>query len=318
MFSKSLVPLDGSDRAATILNYLRYLVTPSSTSLVFLRAVSPQTTFTSTATYVATLYQHSAVSTPLPDVWADPVGEAVEIAHAYLEQMARPWRQQGISVETRVQTGMGGDVICEVAAACGADVIALTIHGSSGETARMAGTVVDHVVRHSHMPIIALRDPHPLRTVRLLRRILVPLDGSSDSETALALADSIAWGHDATLVLSRAVPPVTDIDEPDLYQWYDKIVREDLVSEAEAYLNTLKTTLDMNEVSCDTQVVIADTADAVLAAIKDNRADLVVLGAAAPRGFGHGMFGWTVDHVLRHATRPVLVMREGRNVAREM
>ena len=309
MFAKILVPLDGSDQAATILSHLRTLVTPPTTSLIFLRVVDPAVSLHTAAHYSAPVYQHTTVSSPLPNLWSAPLNEVVEVARAYLEQLATPWRRQGVAVETLVEVGQAGAAICDAALTYGTDAVAMTMHGASGVTSSLAGSVVAHVLRHATVPVLALRDTRPLHTVRAIQRILLPLDGSPHAEAALPLADTLAWEHEATLVLSRTVPPVTEIEDPDIYTCYHDTVRSELTNEAEAYLGGLKTALEANEAVCETQVVVADAAEGVLTAMKESRADLVVLGVSALRGFGHVLFGWTVDHVLRHATRPVLVMR---------
>ena len=68
------------------------------------------------------------------------------------------------------------------------------------------------MVRKSSLPVLVLRDAEIAKTSQLsgasFRKILVPLDGSQDSQAVLASATELARRTDAEVVLLRVIEPV--------------------------------------------------------------------------------------------------------------
>jgi nucleotide-binding universal stress UspA family protein len=60
----------------------------------------------------------------------------------------------GVPVETRVELGDPGHVICGVAQDLPASVVVLGTHGHSGIRRAIIGSTSDHVVRHAACPVL--------------------------------------------------------------------------------------------------------------------------------------------------------------------
>lgn len=81
-------------------------------------------------------------------------------AQAKLDRVAERLRERGVSVATRVTTGInaaGG--LLETLSGSRFDLMALTTHGRGGIRRMVLGSVADQVIRHSAKPVLVLRPP---------------------------------------------------------------------------------------------------------------------------------------------------------------
>ena len=82
---------------------------------------------------------------------------ALNSAKVYLEQMAAPLRKEGIRVNTMATVGRAGVTILGYAARHSTSMIAIATHGRSGLGQALYGSVADHVLRESGLPIFLVR-----------------------------------------------------------------------------------------------------------------------------------------------------------------
>lgn len=153
MFSKVLVPLDGSANAEAVLPHVLPLVRKGGGELILLRVV-PE----------------------VPEVDAlTPPAELIRDAESYL-------RALNFDARRIVRVGPVTDVIREVSGA--ASLIAMSTHGRSGISRLLFGSVTEEILRTASKPLFVARAPAD----REIRTILVPVDGSAHS---LAVLDSV-------------------------------------------------------------------------------------------------------------------------------
>lgn len=136
-------------------------------------------------------------------------------------------------------------------------------------------------------------------------RILVPLDGSEASETALVFVEHLANQHVRLLRIEQneylAVSPLmtgmyVDWENPDPEQ-----VRDELKSVAERLRN--------RGWIVEIEIRSGDAAEEIIACAED--ADLVVMTTHGRGAAGRVIFGSTADRVARHGTTPTLLLRVG-------
>ncbi len=137
-----LVPTDFSPGAEPALRWAATLAAASSAEILLLHVLD----FITPALMVAT---------PEMGVWIDD--EAVqrirsEAAAAIAGEAARLPRAR-----TLIRDGMPRSVILEVAAESRADLIVMGTHGRTGLTHMLLGSVAEHVVRHSSLPVLTVR-----------------------------------------------------------------------------------------------------------------------------------------------------------------
>lgn len=149
MFEKILICLDGSKLAEQILPYATEQAKRFNSKVVLLQA------FTIPSTVTAAGAQASpAVS---PDLIQEEAHRLEAEAKAYLEEVATPLREKGMDVVCITLQGTAGEVIVSYAQNEDADLIALATHGRSGLGRVIFGSVADHVLRESGLPILVIK-----------------------------------------------------------------------------------------------------------------------------------------------------------------
>lgn len=142
MYTKILVPLDGSPLAEAAIPHARALAECTSAQVILLRvAIDPGAEF--------------AFSDPS---LAEPLVEQMETeAKKYLGAKARELYRDGFRVVTMMREGPVAETILDVADEIGADVIAMCTHGRTGPARWLLGSVADRVVRGSRVPVMLIR-----------------------------------------------------------------------------------------------------------------------------------------------------------------
>jgi nucleotide-binding universal stress UspA family protein len=137
-----------------------------------------------------------------------------------------------------------------------------------------------------------------------LNKILIPLDGSSLAESAIAKALEVAGPRDTTLMLVRAAEAHTlpGLDPTE--------AQVEVVREAEEYLGTVAARLKEQGVSkVETSVWYGPAAPAIVDAARLRKADLIVMSTHGRSGLGRLILGSVAESVLRGTTTPILLLR---------
>ena len=143
----------------------------------------------------------------------------------------------------------------------------------------------------------------------MIRRLLVPLDGSELAEEALVTAGELAEGLNATLVLARVVPPPTPgrFYAPHLLEE----IEEAGCKEAEEYLQNVAKRLNRDRLSVETHVLSGDVVHTLLHFARREHCDLIVMSSHGMGGHGWEVFGSVAQKLLHAAPCPVLTVRAG-------
>lgn len=84
-------------------------------------------------------------------------GELLERIHAETEQEMRRLAARFPGARTVIREGMPRGAIIDVAKEVGADMIVMGTHGRTGLGHVLFGSVAEHVVRHSRIPVLTVR-----------------------------------------------------------------------------------------------------------------------------------------------------------------
>lgn len=203
MFTRILVPLDGSGCAAHALPVAARLARASRGSIILVRVVSTATEFWP---YLNPIPQATLLQTVIDADLAE--------AETYLSALTREPDLDGLPTDTVVLRGPTVPTLLSVARNYRADLIVLCSHSSSSRKRLGIGGVAEHVARHSPVPVLILREgdllatrfsadtAHPLRA-------LVALDGSTRAEATLeptaSLIAALAAPASGELHLARVV-----------------------------------------------------------------------------------------------------------------
>jgi nucleotide-binding universal stress UspA family protein len=147
----------------------------------------------------------------------------------------------------------------------------------------------------------------------MYQRILVPTDGSPLSRKAARSAVELARSLGAELVALNVVPRYpTSYFEGALTFSPDEVARVEArwSAEADALAQTVCALAAKAGVKAKAATVRSDlVAEAILAAAKKHRCDLIVMASHGRRGIRRLLMGSETQHVLTHGSVPVLVLR---------
>ena len=146
----------------------------------------------------------------------------------------------------------------------------------------------------------------------MFKNILVPTDGSEQSQSAVRSAVELAKLHGAKLTGIHVIP---DYHLLIAYEGaFDPITEERIEQEAKAratsYLAQIEEAANAAGVGCHTICETSDHPyDAILRAAESQGCDLIVMTSHGRKGLAAVLLGSETRKVLTHARVPVLVVR---------
>lgn len=147
----------------------------------------------------------------------------------------------------------------------------------------------------------------------MFKRILVATDGSALSKKAVKSAIALAAQNGAELVALTVVPryPKNYFDGAMVFT-HDDIARieKQWASSAQETLEAVSVLAQAAGVKIKTATTNSDlVADAVIAAARKHKSDLIVMASHGRKGIKRLLLGSETQHVLTHSNLPVLVLR---------
>jgi len=144
MYSKVLVPLDGSEVAECALNHMQTIVRGCNiVDVVLLRVISPTASYRESFATVSDLERVES--------------EERTAARAYLDATVKQLAEVGLNVQADMLSGDAAEAIVDYASDNGVDLIIMATHGRSGVRRWAMGSVADRVVRHASVPVLLAR-----------------------------------------------------------------------------------------------------------------------------------------------------------------
>lgn len=141
----------------------------------------------------------------------------------------------------------------------------------------------------------------------MIRRVLVPLDGSLLAERALLVAGNLVESLAGTLVVARVVAP-----RPDGRYYRAHLVQELIdaeTREAQGYLASTAERLRNDRLIVETVLLHGEVTAELLAAVEREHCDLIAMSSHGMSGLGSHVFGSVAQQLLHAASCPVLVVR---------
>ena len=206
--------------------------------------------------------------------------------------------------------------ILETEEKTGADLIVMATHGRTGIAHLILGSVAEKVVRESKRPVFTTRRGETLSGVKPFQKILVPVDISDPTNTALACARRIAEQSGGMVYPLHIVP--TDETELLLHDVYE--AREDKTSHKVNAVVAEKVARHKLAVLAEEHLagmqykpllqVSGDPAKTILEVETETHADLIVMTTHGVSGFFHLLLGSITEKMMREANCPVLAFRQ--------
>lgn len=291
MFSKILLPQDGSPLAELAVPYVKVL---------------------------AMAFQSQVTVLTVCEAARGPAGRANTsycnlVAHRIRERMADEL-PAGLrdNVKAAVVFGNPAREILRHAQVYSADLIAMATHGWSGLRRWVLGSVADRVIQAAGAPVFLVRgqkDLDPLSSRWPGAGLLVPLDGYPEAEHALPHAQELAAKMKLRVQLLRVAMP----DPSDRMSGMDLLYTEEIIeyikAGAEPYVALMARRLRDKGIVSSYKVAFGRPAEEILDVAKESGVDLIVMATHGFMGFKRLMLGSIADRVIRGADTPILVVR---------
>ena len=199
MFKKILVPIDGSEESRTIVRWAAGLARANKAEITLLSVIDPEE---------FRIVESTAIGPFSTDAPTEVIAEFVEKRKVELETEVETLRATGLAVGVIAIDGTPAETIAAEAKKLDADLIAMSTRRESALARGILGSVTDRVLHSTTTPLLILQ-PEDVEdgTVEtgFIRRIVVPLDGSTLSEQAVVPAVALARATCAELVFTEVV-----------------------------------------------------------------------------------------------------------------
>jgi len=306
MFSRILVPLDGSSRAERSLPVAARLARSGGATVVLARIIGLPTLF-------------GPDPSPLSDVEVALSNER-ETVTRYLEEVARRPELVGVTIQIEVAVAAAvAPALLDLIQSAHADLVVICSHGHTGFTRWRLGSVAQKIARHVTVPTLVLRAEGPSLvddSAGASRSIhaLAPLDGSPEAEAALEPADQLVAALAARARGALHLLHVVQVEDAPPASGASQSNQEALRPEAEQYLRVVAERFQrapLADIPLDVTSSVVFDPD-VAAAILDQSAkgyDMIAMASHGRSGLRLWMMGSVTERVLQTSDFPLLIVR---------
>jgi nucleotide-binding universal stress UspA family protein len=240
-------------------------------------------------------------------------------AEDYLAEVANRAFSTGTRITWHVHTAATRDVARSIAAhvdELGPGLIVMCTHGSSGVRDWIFGSIAQQVIGRRKAPVLLIppssSDPPPFAC----RRLLVPLDGSTEHEQGLAVAAGLAEPCEAEIRLVCIVPtPGTLRGEETaaamLLPMATAAALELDEAGAQHYLDRQVEELEEQGLWATTEVRRGDPTQVIVEAAQEEETDIIILGTHGKAGMNAFWSESVAPQVSSRTPLPLLLVPVG-------
>lgn len=307
MYSKIIVPLDGSDLAEMALPFAQLVAGALSIPMELVEAFD----------VLPPAVHNRSTRMALEQMLA----EQRRRSERYLSQVQERLQPSGYPVTTAALAGWPEQTIVDRAGEDSDALIVMTTHGRGGLARWALGSLVDRVLHTVSNPALIVRASAAEVVPAEVQTMLVPLDGSDLAEMSLEHASNLAAALNAGISLvnithtrryyrthlSGSVVAAGQSQD----SWINDAMGYD-ADEATNYLMQVQSRLAAERPEIDRVETLHLLHDSPAEAIIDRanvQPTLVVMTSHGRGGLGRILLGSVADRVVRHSNTPVLVIR---------
>jgi nucleotide-binding universal stress UspA family protein len=298
MYTRLLIPLDGSRTAEAVLPYGRTLTRTFKIPVELLSVVD----IGALATHVS----HGRIR------YVEAIiAESVRSSEEYLKRIAKTFPGHG--VRCIVEKGKAEEVIIEKAGS-DATLTAMATHGRSGINRLLLGSVAEKVLRGSTKPLLLIRASEEAKSEgeAALKSAIVPLDGSELAENVFPPVVQLAKALKLEVLLLRAyqIPINTYAGAEDYYAVNYEEIRAALRDEAQSYLENKVGELKPKGIEkVSFAIPEGSGADEIVALGRRTPDNLIAMCTHGRSGVQRWVLGSVTEKVVRLSGDPVLIVR---------
>lgn len=298
MYSKILVPLDGSRLAEGVLPYARAFAETLKIPVELFQVIEPET--------IATF------SDPEHGRYVDAVQAGLKnSALDYLDAVAASFPDPS-AVDCSVEIGSPAEAIVHKGAAQRGTLFAMATHGRSGLRRWLLGSVAEKILRASSNHLLLVRPVGDVQVggVARLDKAIVALDGSPLAENVIPPVALLSKKMDMEILLLQVYALPRSSYVADEYMGDMERIRRDVRARASDYLDARAYQLQAEGLRRVSALALEGDAAEVIINIARRTADnLVVMCTHGRSGIGRWVLGSVTEKVVRHSGDPVLVVR---------
>lgn len=215
-------------------------------------------------------------------------------------------------VRTVVIDGDPATGLVEYAEKEGIDLLIMMSHGRSGIMPWAMGSTADKVVQRAQTPVLLVRatvKSTKRRPVQVIKKILLPLDGSPVGEAALPYIVTIAQALDCEVILLGVVEVVQHIHTiggPDHFVYSEQQI-EQMKGETNSYLQKVSKRFVKGKV----RIVLrtGDPAQEIIKISTEENVNMVAMSSHGKSGITRWVMGSVSNKILHSGKTPILLVR---------
>jgi nucleotide-binding universal stress UspA family protein len=277
MYTKVVVPLDCSPLAEVALPYAEEIAGKMGSDMVLLTVLPSEDS--------KEIQHHITYSKKL-----------VSSTKLHVKKYMEGAPDRKINIVTATRTGSPADGILSFTDKGSCCLIVMATHGRSGLSRWAIGSVADKVVNAtSKQPLLLVRakGDHPdVRAKRILKKALVPLDGSPVSESVIPYISEIALNLNMEVTLIRVMP------KP-----------ENNFQEVEEYLRGWCQKLSEKGINVGYEVRIGNAAEQIMDYSDENTTDLIAMTTHGQSSLSLFSLGSVAQKILLDGNSPLLLVK---------
>jgi nucleotide-binding universal stress UspA family protein len=290
MYEKILVPLDGSELAEVTLWYAARLAARLGSAI----------------TLVNVSYPSDLTS---PHMYERYLEDTLTRVKALATQTAAETGGGEVAVDYKMLRGDPAEEIVDYADSAKIDLIILSTQGKSGIKRWAMGNVANKVVRATRKQVLVIRAKGAKADVYKdkLTRVLVPVDGSRESESILRYVSEMAIKLNLEVTLFHIWPRHTDIYSPTGIKAREKIEKRE-----NEYIQRLAERLKnegINARGVFREVMQGNEAEDIIKMAEEGEFSMVAMATHGRSGVGRWIFGSNAEKVLNEGSTPLLLVR---------
>jgi nucleotide-binding universal stress UspA family protein len=305
MYKRILVPLDTSKLAEIALPYAGELAVKLGSEII-LAHVKTSADAPDKPDHRAYLSKMAAITEQnIKKSLALPPGEKVKVESAIIGSPNR--------------LNHPAEEILDYAEKESISLIVMATHGRTGIRRWTLGDTANKVARASKTPVLLIRAGSDVPESIHLEQILVPLDGSKQSEAVLSYIENLASKLKTKVSLLNVIEPPYHIYpySDEVYYGAAGIARVPYTAEevkplkevAEKYVQTVSEKLMAEGIKTSYMVRVGSAGEEIIKAEEEIHPDIVAMSTHGHSGFGRWENGSVTDNVLHHGNTPLLLVR---------
>jgi len=282
---KMVVLLDGSIFAAQALPFAKSLAAVTGAQITLLSSVKDQS---------------AAEQSQYDDIF--------RAREQYLERVSRELSQEGLNVDYRVRPGHIADATQQLIGENGIDLVVTTTRGKSGTQHWLRGGVSRKLMQSVCIPVLLVQDSEQENgTEPNIKRILVALDGSINSERVLPYARALAKAYNSEIILVT-VPAVPEVKNYRAAAEVVETIRAKAEVNIKKFLDAVARSLREDGIEVRTIVTGSIPAQTIVQISEDEHADLIMLTSRGRGGMDLVLMGSVAQRLVQITPEPIFMM----------